>query len=250
MARQKGIMKLEGTIGGITFYKTSLDGHLAKEKSGVSGERIANDPAFVRTRENGEEFGAAGTAGKQLRDAIRALMMTAADNRVTSRLTQVMTEVLKQDTTSVRGKRTPAIGLGTVPGKALLKGFNFNLNAVLGAVLFKPFTVATATGVISVPGIVPINDVAFPAGATHMTLSGAYANVNFATGVADVKFTNAVNAPINAVPVSAVLTPTAVPVGTGIKLYLLRIEFFQLVNAVQYSLKNGAYNSLAIVEIA
>ena len=34
MARQKGIIKLKGTIGDITFYKTQ-DGHLAREK-GVS----------------------------------------------------------------------------------------------------------------------------------------------------------------------------------------------------------------------
>ena len=29
---------------------------------------------------------------------------------------------------------------------------------------------------------------------------------------------------------------------------MLKIEFFQLVNAVQYSLKNGAYNALKIIE--
>ena len=29
MARQKGIIKLKGTIGGISFYKTQ-DGHLAR----------------------------------------------------------------------------------------------------------------------------------------------------------------------------------------------------------------------------
>ena len=83
MAKQKGILKIEGTIGGMTFYK-SQDGHLVREKGGVSGERIANDPAFVRTRENGEEFGAAGTAGKLMRDTLRSLMMNAADGRVTS----------------------------------------------------------------------------------------------------------------------------------------------------------------------
>ncbi|MCC6760406.1 MAG: hypothetical protein IT252_04285, partial [Chitinophagaceae bacterium] len=48
MARQKGIIKLDGTIGGITFYK-SQDGYLAREKGGVEGDRIANDPSFART---------------------------------------------------------------------------------------------------------------------------------------------------------------------------------------------------------
>ncbi|HEY0092582.1 MAG TPA: hypothetical protein VGB43_08860, partial [Flavobacterium sp.] len=63
MARQKGIIKLKGTMGGITFYKTSLDGHLAREKGGIEASRIASDPAFQRTRENGSEFGRAGRAG-------------------------------------------------------------------------------------------------------------------------------------------------------------------------------------------
>ena len=65
MARQRSIIKLDGTIGGITFYK-SKDGYLAREKGGISAERIANDPAFERTRENGSEFGRAGKAGKVL----------------------------------------------------------------------------------------------------------------------------------------------------------------------------------------
>ena len=46
MARQKGIIKLRGTIGDITFYKTQ-DGHLAREKGGVDASRIKNDPACL-----------------------------------------------------------------------------------------------------------------------------------------------------------------------------------------------------------
>ena len=65
MARQRSIIKVDGTIGGITFYK-SKDGYLAREKGGIPAERIANDPAFQRTRENGAEFGRAGKAGKVL----------------------------------------------------------------------------------------------------------------------------------------------------------------------------------------
>ena len=49
MARQKGIIKLEGTIGDVSFYK-SKDGYLAREKGGVDADRIKNDPAFQRTR--------------------------------------------------------------------------------------------------------------------------------------------------------------------------------------------------------
>ncbi len=157
---------------------------------------------------------------------------------------------MKQDTTSVRGKRLPAIGIGVAGGKALLKGLNFNSNAILGSVLYKPYVVAPATGVITIAGLVPASDIAFPAGATHVSLTGAMANINFATGVADVKLTNVLNLAVTAPSTAVTLTPTAVPAGTGTKLFLLKVEFFQQVNGVQYSLKNGAYNALAIVEVA
>ena len=65
MAKQSGLIKLKGTLGGITFYK-SQDGYLAREKGGVDAARIASDPSFQRTRENGAEFGRAGKAGKIL----------------------------------------------------------------------------------------------------------------------------------------------------------------------------------------
>jgi len=132
----------------------------------------------------------------------------------------------------------------------LLKGFNFNINAVLGAVLYKPYVVAPATGVITIAGLVPATDIAFPTGATHMSVSGAMANINFATGVVDVKLTNVTNLAVTAASTAVTLTPTALPVGTGTKLFLLKVEFFQMVNAVQYPLKNGSYNALAIVETA
>jgi hypothetical protein len=51
MAKLKGIIKIKGTIGDITFYK-SQGGYMAREKGDVDSKRIATDPAFQRTREN------------------------------------------------------------------------------------------------------------------------------------------------------------------------------------------------------
>ena len=133
--------------------------------------------------------------------------------------------------------------------KALLKGFEFNINALLGSVLYKPYAVNTTTGVITIPGLVPVNDVAWPAGATHISLTGAYANLNYATSIGDLKLTNVVNLLIDGTTTAVTLTPTAVPAGTGTKVFLLKIEFFQMVNGVQYSLKNGAYNALKVIEV-
>ncbi|MBL7934882.1 MAG: hypothetical protein JNM51_03640, partial [Bacteroidia bacterium] len=69
-------------------------------------------------------------------------------------------------------------------------------------------------------------------------------------GVFDVQQSNTVNVPIDGTAGNVVLTPAAAPAGAGTDVYLLMIEFFQEVNGVQYSLKNGAYNALSIVEVA
>ena len=249
MAKQTGIIKLKGKIGDLSFYKTK-DGHLAREKGGVDGDRIANDPAYVRTRENNKEFGSSATSGKLLRDALRRMMMRASDGRVTSRLTKVMSEIKNLDATSVRGQRNVGVAIALPEAKERLNGFNFNIKSILGSILYKEFTLDPLTGAISILGLIPINDIAFPAGATHVTLRSGWAKVDFELGLKAIKLSNQVNGPLDAVEIDVILTPAAVPVGTGTNLYLLMIEFFQEVNGVQYSLNNGQYNALSVVEVS
>lgn len=248
MARQSGLIKIKGTLDNVSFYK-SKDGDLARMKTSLDGKRIANDPAFIRTRENNSEFGSSAGSGKLLRDTIRTMMQNASDGGVTARLTKLMTQIKNLDTTSARGVRNVGVGIQTPEAKALLKGFNFNIKAILGSIVFNPYDVVVATGVITLNDLVPINDVNPTPGATHITLRGAWAKVDFATGESSVKETNAVNLPLDATSTNVVLTPTAVPVGTGIDIYFLMIEFYQEVNGNQYTLKNGAYNALSVVEV-
>lgn len=248
MARQKGIIKLKGKIGDLSFYQ-SKDGFLAREKGGVEANRIKNDPAFIRTRENGSEFGSSAKSGKLLRDSLRPLMSKASDGRVTARLTKLMSTIKNLDTTSVRGKRNVGTALAGAQAKALLKGFNFNDKAVMGSILFNPFEVDLASGEVSLLGLVPLEDVSVPQGATHISLRAAWANVDFAAGTTDVQLSNEVNLPIDNVSTDVFLTPAAAAAGAGVDVYLLMVEFFQQVNGVQYSLKNGAYNALSIVDV-
>ena len=248
MARQNGLFKIKGTLDNVTFYK-SVDGDLARMKTSVDKDRIKNDPAFQRTRENGAEFGSSAKAGKLTRDSLRPIALNATDNRVVSRMTKLMTSIKNLDTTSVRGSRNVGVSMPNANAKALLKGFEFNSSALLSSTLFKPYAINTTTGVITITGIIPINDIVFPTNATHVSFTGAYANMNYATNVVDFKLTNVQNVAINGTASTITLTPTAVPTGTGAKVFLLKMEFFQLINGVQYSLKNGSYNALKIIEV-
>ena len=138
MAKQNGIIRLKGTLDNVTFYKTK-DGDLAKMKTSVDKDRIANDPAYQRTRENGQEFGSSATSGKLTRDSLRPIALNATDSRVVARMTQLMTKIKNLDATSVRGARNVGVAMVLAPAKALLKDFDFNKNALLGSILFKPF---------------------------------------------------------------------------------------------------------------
>jgi hypothetical protein len=248
MAKASGIIKIEGTVEDLTFYKK--DGkNFVRRKGGVPRERIENDPNFVRTRENNSEFGHSGTAGKVLRMAMGSLVFKAKDSKLSSRMLQVMSRIKNLDTTSARGLRQVSVGLSTPEGKQLLKGFDFNINAPLNGVLFAPYDLNTTTGVIEITDFIAAEQLQFPQGSTHISFQSAVLAIDFDTEVSELAYSNIINLPINLTPTTVTLTPTSVPTGTGLQLFLLMISFYQEVNSVQYSLKNEGYNVLNVVEI-
>ena len=250
MARQKGIIKLKGTIGDITFYKTSQDGHLAREKGGIEKSRIMSDPAFQRTRENGAEFGRAGKAGKMLRTSLRALLLNSADGRMVGRLTQRMVKVIQADAVNERGLRN------IIDGEAeLLAGFEFNIRGKLGTTLYAPYVGAIdrATGEITVDlaPFIPLNMLAAPSGTTHYKIISGGAEVDFEAETFVVQTNETAILPWDAVATVAVSHTNQVTVASTKPLFLaLGIEFYQEVNGSMYALKNGAFNPLALVQVS
>jgi hypothetical protein len=249
MARQKGIIKLKGTIGDITFYKTQ-DGHLAREKGGIEASRIANDPAFQRTRENGSEFGRAGKAGKLMRTAFRGALLKASDGRMVSRLTQRMIKVIQADSTSDRGMRN------VIDGEAeLLFGFEFNIRGKLGTSLFAPFVadIDRVAGEIKVdlPSFVPLNMIAAPGGTTHFKIISAGAEIDFEEETFIVENSETAILPWDITPTAVISQVNAVTANSTKPLFLvLGVEFYQQINGQMYSLKNGAFNPLSVVKVS
>ena len=249
MARQTGIIKLKGTIGDITFYK-SKDGHLARERGGIPADRIANDPAFQRTRENGEEFGTAGKAGKLLRTSLRALLLNASDSRMVSRLTQQMVKVVQADATNERGKRN------VIDGEAeLLEGFDFNKNGKLSRTIYAPYTTSidrvTGKLTVDIPSFVAANMIAAPTGTSHYKIISAGVDIDFEAETYVVDNNDSTVMPLDATPTTVISLENTVPANSTNPLFLaLGIEFYQEVNGEMYPLKNGAFNSLALVKVS
>lgn len=249
MARQSGIIKLKGTIGDITFYK-SQDGYLARQKGGVDKDRFLNDPKFQRTRENAQEFGRAGKASKTLCTAIRPVLNKTQDSRMISRLVKLMMTVIKADQVSDRGKRNVLDG-----ELILLQGFDFNGNARLSATVYAPvsFSIDRAFGMIeiNVPSFNPESQIVAPSGTTHFRFISAGVEVDFEKetfvltqdSTAELKYDNSKTA----------LTLMSIDLGISDSkkpLFLVfGIEFLQQVNGTFYSLNNGAFNALNLISV-
>lgn len=248
MAKQRGFLKIEGTLGDVTFVKTR-DGYLVKEKTDI-GSRIATDKAFQRTRENNAEFGRAGKASKTLRAALNTLLLNAKDSRLTSRLTKEMMKVIKADTTSDRGKRN------VIDGEAeFLQGFDFNINAILTSTMSVPYTAAInrVTGLldVSVPAFVPANEIVAPDGATHYKLVSGAAEIDFENESSTQAVSETAILPWDNIATAAVTLSNAVTANSTHPLFLVfGLQFYQAVNSKYYPLKNGAFNALSLVKVS
>lgn len=248
MAGQDGIFKIKGTLGGVTFYK-SRDGYLVREKGGIDKKRMANDPAFKRTRENGNEFGTAGKHGKFLRNAFRVMMSNTADKRVVSRLVKELMVIIKTDTINARGQRTPLAG-----DLNLLRGFEFNSNGLLSNSLYVSYsaTIDRATGTVSIeiPELVPAQMISAPAGTTHFKIVAGASEVDFTMGNSLTAMESSAEIAWNETVMPALtLTTNVTAASTMPIMQLLGVEFYQELNGTFYMLNNGSFNALALVNL-
>ncbi|GAA4776921.1 MULTISPECIES: hypothetical protein [Flavobacterium] len=248
MARVNGLIKIEGTVEDLTFYKKEGVSYV-RRKGGVSKERINSDSNFVRTRENNNEFGHSGTSGKILRRALGSMALKAKDSKLSSRLLAVMSQIKNMDTVSARGERKVSIGLSTPEGKQALRGFNFNAKSTLSGVLMAPYTLDTTTGTITIPNLLTAEQILFPQGATHVSFQSSVLMLDFETENSEMFYSPSINLPLNMTASSVLLSPSQMPTGSGQQFFMLMISFYQQVNGVQYSLKNEEYNVLCILDV-
>lgn len=245
MARQDSFIKLKGRIGDLTFYKSN-GSYLAREKGGVEASRIATDPKFQRTRENGAEFGRAGRASKLFRDSLTQLIGSSKDSAMSNRLTKLMLKVVQADAVNGRGERM-VLDAET----ELLRGFEFNTQAQVNTVIGIAYTssIDRATGELKVdlPAFDPSVFLKSPQGATHFQLKAMGLALNFNSGdkVSDLVLEERM--PLN-LSTAAISLSCNVGVGSTDPLFLVfGIDFYQEVNGTPYALNNGMYNALCVV---
>jgi hypothetical protein len=249
MGRQQSVVQLTGSIGNLTFYKTK-DGFLARQRGeGVSKDRMLSDPKFARLLENQSEFGRTTQAGRLIRTALRDILVKRADRFMSRRLSKTISTILHADPVNVRGGRLVQNGdLG------LLKRFEFNENGRVFGAVFAPFTTAidrvAGTLSLDMPAFNPQKMIVHPRGATHFKLKITGSSLDFENNT---YLSNVVETPeigVLALQQDTIQLTSQLPPDLPMPLLLtLCIDYFQMVNGQLYSLENGAFNGIAIVDV-
>lgn len=248
MARQKGVLNLEGKAGTFAFFQ-GREGFAARQANGMNGKRVLEDDAFARTRENGAEFGRAGKAGKLLRAALRNITLNVADGRMVGRMTRDMLKVVQSDPVNARGERTAAQGDAT-----LLRGFEFNVNTPLRQTFSAQFEATidreNETGSIELPAFSPKKMISAPKGASHYGYLLGVIAADFAAEQTTHDFYVGEPLALDITEVNPVKLTVQIGGTSGLPIFVVfGIEFFQIVNGRKYPLNNANHNVLSIVEV-
>jgi hypothetical protein len=132
MATNLGLIKIKGSIGGMTFYYSDGENRI-KLTNGPDRDRIMRDPAFKCTRENMCEFGGAATAGKAFRKAFTGVAKLTGDRYFGARVLGLL-RLINIMCPGIRGKRS--FDFASFP--EFLKDLEFNKKESLGSVFFAP----------------------------------------------------------------------------------------------------------------
>jgi hypothetical protein len=237
MGTLKGILKMEGTFDGLSFYKLK-NKIVVRKAGGFDGEKIKTAANYVRVRENSSEFAENARAGKYFRQSIISYLKLMRQTTLHSRVVSLFQELTKLDTVNPRGQRRMVQGLQDVQAAALLEAFEFD-EAVPFSRLFPFETVVDwEQGTLTVSDYV-LKALKKPKAATHLTLQFMVSGLDFvaqdtfAVTKSEVLSLDLTDTAVNGPLVLSSNVPAA-PTTLG----LLFVQYTQKVNAKEYVLKS------------
>jgi hypothetical protein len=254
MARNKGIIRLEGKAGRLSFYKRK-GVEIVREAGGPSARQMRTRKSMRRQRENINEFyHAASPASKTLRTSLKEMRhLWHCD--LSGFMTAFLRKVIQLGTEEP-GKRS----LNLRTHKELLKDFRFNPDRSFEGVFKSQFDISVNAqrneAVLHVPAFDPLVCLDAPAGATHYRIlfgmavlseyvfvqNGARYKANDpADGKSAVMYSAFSDVQIVSPPLTLIasLVSGIVPLFTSAVILATGIEFYQQVGGMMYRLKEG-----------
>lgn len=169
MAKLNGILDIEGTLGGLSFYKDKATGNtfIKTAKGGHSSVSIKRDPHKIRIKECTMEFGGIAKVKSLLMHKVQQLFPYKLPRAVHSSFSSVLQLIMREDLASSRGSRLVSMGLKTEKGKRMLMDFLFSPELGVYSLFHGLPKVDLVGGRCSFVGL-SVNASAFPAEATHV----------------------------------------------------------------------------------
>ncbi|MDF2192415.1 hypothetical protein [Paraflavitalea sp. CAU 1676] len=155
MAKLNGPHELDGSLGGLSYYKMrGVDGVVVREKGGPSKEKIKTHPNLHLVRRSNAEFGGRSTAGKWIRKVLDA-QLPMADYNISGPLAALLKAVQVLDTKGNLGKRCVRLSVNPV----IIKGFPLNRKNFFDSVVRIPVDYAisreTGSARVQIPALLP-----------------------------------------------------------------------------------------------
>jgi hypothetical protein len=169
MAKLNGILDIEGTLGGLSFYKDKETGQtfIKVAKGGHTSASIKKDPHKIKIKECTMEFGAVAKFKSLLLLPVQHVFPYKLSRSVHSSFSSVLHLIMKEDPLHPRGQRLVSEGLKTEKGKQLLLDFLFLPELGVYSLFHGLPKVDLVGGKCSFAGL-RLNASAFPAEATHV----------------------------------------------------------------------------------
>lgn len=235
MAKVKGIIQLNGTIGDINFYTRKGVLLARKAGGGFTGEAIRTKESMVRVRENGSEFKGCMQNVQFFKMGLQSFLSTFKDGTLHQRLVQLFTQLKDLDLIAARGSRTVYGGLQTTAGQQLLTSYLLTSGVDLKDLLRHTIHFDWTTG-FSIPDFKG-KRLSFPSGATHLALQLGYLSLDFENHTFSFSGSDALY--LDRKEVGTVIIPAPSLVNAeDIKVGVVFARFVQEINGVFYPLKS------------
>lgn len=240
MGRQTGVIRIQGTVGGVTFDR---DGFV---RQAVGPREVTS----ARTRENNQEFGIAAQQGKVIRDALSSL--DVGDRYLTSRMLQRVRSGIALDQTNRRGQRV----LSANEAQQVLPGFELNRRSNLASVA--AMNISVEGGQLLVEkfdgGEFVSSDFYQPSGTTDIQMVAVVSTVDISPNRLRVEnvtsYQSELGVSLNLPKIPFVAPAAGGPDSDVINLAALSVRFYQEVNGEYYRLNDGSHDVGRIVAVA
>ena len=247
MAKNQGIVRLRGSIDGVT-YTEGVNGRLSRSKSSLNKAKMDANPKFNTLRMLQKELGMYSKFGALLRSGIKNELLKVKPFKGVQRLNKLLNQIKNADGVNRLGSRNVVEGLLTVKGKGLLTGFDFYGKTTVSSLMARDFVIDFATGEASITAFNPTEDLVAPVGATHVSFKSVMIGMDPDNFIISPKRSDEVYLPLSNVAADLILQPVDLPSVSTFVFYMIQVLFYKEINGFK-ELTALDFSALSILEI-